>query len=326
MLYNGSTGKNTGDVNAWNGMSGNTTGTTLQFGVNGTHYVVGETYTWSIDGVEPAVANNGAVLNGTGTVTATTGNPGRNVTTVANVKVEDDLYDYVRVTIDLGSANQTYTVTGFGNTDVSVADPSYNGYFADDMNINVTATGAGGSGHTWTVNDGGSVTVKVGMEKILSNVGLGLEVVLTDGKNDYTVYNYNDNAYSAESITIDNIREDITIEVKSVKQISAPTVTCVWNDVDESGKLSVKDTVTLTFSESVTVATEPAVGGTGITATDNVDAGDTNVDSIVYTVTAVGTDDMTITINAGDVKTADGMQVVPTTFTIDDATGSVTKG
>ncbi len=284
------------------------------------------TFNWSVEGVEPAVAGNGAVLSGTGVTAPNT------VTTSQNVKVKDNWEGYVSFVIDTTNLANKYTVTGSAAKTLNTWVSSYNGYFAStNVALYVAADGGSQTTVTRTVADGTNVDIRVALTggAIANTVGYGLKVTLSTGD---SVIFPNDGSTTVQKVDLDNVRANQTVTITKVEQIAAPTVdfgNCVWTDVNNNGVVDKGDTIKVAFTKPVTVVTKPTGGNlTNImsAATDNVSNGDTNVSSITYTITDAGNTDGTIAFAAGNFKDATtGIQNTAVTVKVTVSNGNIAK-
>lgn len=146
----------------------------------------------------------------------------------------------------------------------------------------------------------------------LSGTGLdatsthGIQVVLTDGTKDYAISFVNNGSGSAVSEPTATITKDTTFTVKSIADLTAPSITSITAaDKDTSGAFSAGDTITITFSESVTLdkSADISIGGTGFAITDDDTNRVWNSDKTVLTLT-IGTIGATVTTNDGTITLA----------------------
>ena len=281
----------------------------------------GGNYTWSIQGVENDPTNaTAADLSSTTAVSA-----GSQQTTGGRVQVIDDWMNYVTVTINTDGLTQKYTVNGQSVDELSdLVVGSYAGLGAAEK-LEIKVDNGSGYAVSDTVNDGDDVKVKVRMHDALDAAagdGYGLELTLAtadpvthavkDEIGTVTVLN-NDKNDSTE-LTLKKVSENLEIVITDVEVLNAPTI--VKSDVtyvESNGDnvINEDEQIRISIDPNWTVDTAKITG-----------SGAGNVGYVagsgVITLDKSSTEDNTIELGAGALKSEDGVSNVKITITLDD--------
>ena len=278
----------------------------------------GGTYGWSIEGVEDDPTDSTTTyLSRTGVTAGSPSNTG------GRVQVVDGWMGYITVTINTSGMTQKYTVTGQAAD--ALSDLVVGGYSglgdSQTLSIQVDTVGGGSYGTTETVNDGDDVIVRARLNTALNAANgdaYGLELTLstadpTTGKiidEIGTVKLLNNNVNGSNSLTLSNVQENLEIVITEVKVLNAPRLlvdTITFTSANGDDKIDDNEVITFKFSENVTKV--------GTITLSNVDGETISGDTFIYTQN--GSSDSSITITAGAVENADGVQNTKVTINID---------
>lgn len=303
-------------------------GATITFNLNSAKYVSGEPFSWSIDGVVKDAAT--AVLSGDTTV------GGTNATTNADVKVAADRMDFIRVTIDMNSVASKYTVTGQTVDSLGDLVDGYAGLGANEdvkvelQQLDANGDPTGSAAGTQTVDSGKGVAVVVtlnsGALSATSGDGYGLVLTLdvkdADGEVIDTIEDVkfvNDGTTANQTVILDNIREDVTVEVSSVEALRGPTFDesiVDWADTTGNNAIDNGEVISITLDPSWTIDIAKVVSA-GNHYVNRTLTGNT----VTFEATSNATG--TITFQAGSLKNDDG--VFNTQITINVTNNAVDK-
>ena len=268
----------------------------------------GGTYDWSIEGVESTNSATPATLSGSNVAIGT------KVSTTNHVKVIAGWEGYVTVVIDTIGLTNNYTVTGdLSAKTLGQRVPGYTGYYANQaINIDVGADGYAGPTNSGsvTVADGSNVDVYLDFgsgHAIPTTAGYGLKITLNTGDE---VLFLNDGSTWNKKIDVDNVREDMTIEIKNVVAIPAPQLDVnsivFTGDANGNNVIENGETITFKFNEKVSVVSGQSLP-TGCTL-------GADCQTITYTSDGSTT---SIAFSAGILENEDGVRNTGVTITLD---------
>ena len=301
-------------------------GTVVNFQPDNVLYPTG-TYSWSIDGVVDATAND-ATMSENNIAVATT------ASTDYAVEVEANRMDYVRVTVNMNGLTQSYTVTGHTNQSLDTYVPSYDDSGAELQaaitvdTLDSNGDPAGSPANSKTVNEGDDVAVIVnlnngnGISAQYRNHGLALTLSTGD-----VLYFPNNGAASAEqTVIVENVQANETITITGIEVMDAPYIRDVelTTDTNRNGNIDNGDKITVYFSEPVTRLAAPTAGGGISNIAEGAYASDGR--SVEITVNSIGTGDGTITFAHSTFQSADGMRNIEYVIHWDYSTGDLSVG
>ena len=240
--------------------------------------------------------------------TASSANTPQSVSTTA---VDDT--NYVDVMINgLEDASEYVTLTGF-NDDLGTVYPDWSGKLGASVKAQLSINAAGTTGAT-KVPAGSEVELIFKMDSLANTVNKGLVITIGDGDGwTWDVVIPNDGGNVRETVKI-NPTEDMTLSVVNVETIDVPKITSVKlnDEVDGDSQVDNNETITLTIANGPVNVDGSKITATGCSIAPVSDA--KGVTTVTITVSSVAAG--SITVAAGALTGANGLQNVATTITI----------